>query len=179
MDSLTSQSIDAAKKLEDQKYATIHLSGLIKEVQSKLEGIKVDLDQFKEEQKQKQLPQIEVLYQLTEELKQQQDKCLSELKVSQIQEDKLKEAIDVLKRRQQEDLERSTRGNQDLQSRLKAALTKIANWNDTVKLEPDISSLNSFEESKDRDSKFSADKFIGSEPAESHSLSQISVGLPI
>jgi hypothetical protein len=97
-----------------------------------LEGIKVDLDQFKEEQKQKQLPQIEVLYQLTEELKQQQDKCLSELKVSQIQEDTRKEAIDALERRLQENLEKSTRGTQDLQSRLKAALTKIANWNDTI-----------------------------------------------
>ncbi len=97
-----------------------------------MEGIKVDLDQFKEEQKQKQLPQIEVLYQLTEELKQQQDKCLSELKVSQIQEDTRKEAIDALERRLQENLEKSTRGTQDLQSRLKAALTKIANWNDTI-----------------------------------------------
>ena len=76
-----------------------------------MEGLKVDLAQFKEEQTQKQLPQIEVLYQLTEELKQQQDKCLSELKVSQIQVDKLKEAIDALERRLQENLEKSTIGD--------------------------------------------------------------------
>ncbi len=69
---------------------------------------------------------------MTRELKQQQDKCLSELKVSQIQEDTRKEAIDALERRLQENLEKSTRGTQDLQSRLKAALTKIANWNDTI-----------------------------------------------
>lgn len=105
-----------------------------------MEGIKVDLDQFKEEQKQKQLPRIEVLYLLTEELKQQQDKCISDLKVSQIQEDKHKEAIDALEWRLQENLERSTKGTQDLQSKLNAALTKIAKWNDTVKLDPEISS---------------------------------------
>ena len=92
-----------------------------------------------------------------------------------------REAIDALERQLQNDKEKSTRDTQDLKSKLKAALTKIANWNDTVKLEPDISSLNSFEESKGNDSKLNADKLIGSKPAESHSLSQmeISVGQPI
>ena len=97
-----------------------------------MEGIKVDLAQFKEEQKQKQLPQIEVLYQLTEELKQQQDKCLSELKVSQIQEDTRKEAIVALEWRLKENLEKSTRDIQDVKSKLNAALTKMVKWNDTL-----------------------------------------------